>query len=128
VARRSGKYDGVSACMPMVMGTAAAGGHSYATAALKAGINPQDRQPQVRSRLGGVHSQRPRAHSPGFAPEAADEIAALVMGTAEGYASRTNVLVGRLSDAAGRLWRCVPEEFRQVARVVDEHRGFGRWW
>ena len=89
MARRSGKYDGVSACMPMVMGTAAAGGHSYATAALKAGINPKIVSHRLGHALGGVHSQRPRAHSLGFDREAADEIAALVLGTAEGSVSKT---------------------------------------
>src|SRR5215472_17638298 len=28
-----------------------------------------------------------------------------------------------LSDEAGRLPQCFPAEFRQVTRVVDEHRG-----
>jgi hypothetical protein len=34
------------------------------------------------------------------------------------------VLGGRLSDKAGRRPQCFPAEFRQVARVVDEHRRF----
>ena len=63
-------------------------GRSYATAVLKAGINPTI----VSHRLhhaSVAFTLSVHAHSPGFDREAADEIAALVLGTAEGSVSNT---------------------------------------